>query len=335
MRGVATVIGAALWVATLASPAAAHPLAPASVLLEEQAGGQVRATLRISLKAHTPGQLRPQLNAPCRQVGRAALTVSPQGDVQTSVRVWDCAPGGLAGAQLTVAGLAGPTAQAVAQARFADGGLAAHLLTAEAPTWTVPASGGGATVLLDYGWLGVTHLWFGFDHVLLVLGLLLLVRGAGLIIAVTSFTLGHSVTLALAALEVVTLPQAPVEIAIAVSLVWLAVDALRASQGAPPGLIARRPWALPLAFGLLHGLGFAGALADTGLPSDGVVEALLGFNLGLELGQLTLIGAALLLGLLIATLAPSLRAWRWQRGAAHAIGGLGAFWVFERLGGVL
>ena len=140
--------------------------------------------------------------------------------------------------------------------------------------------------------LGIEHLLFGFDHILFVLCLLFFLhrRAIALVKAITAFTAAHSITLGLSALAVVQLPQAPVEAVIALSILFLAVEKLRAP---PRSLTADHTWVVAFAFGLLHGFGFAGALADIGLPRDNLLLALLLFNIGVELGQLAVVAVAL------------------------------------------
>jgi hypothetical protein len=138
--------------------------------------------------------------------------------------------------------------------------------------------------------LGVEHLIFGIDHVLFVLVLLYVVHGwKNLFKVITSFTVAHSVTLGLSSLELLTLAQAPVEALIGLSIVFLAAEALRGNKG----YMTRAPWVVSALFGLLHGLGFAGALAEIGLPQDSVIVALLFFNIGIEVGQLLVVIVAL------------------------------------------
>jgi len=184
-------------------------------------------------------------------------------------------------------------------------------------------------VVRSYTELGVEHILTGFDHLLFVLALVLLVgRGKMLLWTVTAFTLGHSVTLALAVLEWILLPQAPIEIAIAFSIYVLAIEIVRKQQGKAT-LVNRAPWVVAGLFGLLHGLGFAGALAEVGLPSHEIPLALFSFNVGIEVGQLLFVALVLVAwALLRAT--PI----RWPARIidvpAYAIGGLAVFWVFER-----
>jgi len=187
---------------------------------------------------------------------------------------------------------------------------------------------GDGPVFVRWVGLGAEHLAGGLDHVLLVLGLLALIGlRTRLLAALTAFTLGHSLSLALAATGILTLPSAPVEVAIALTLVGLGLELTRPERS----IIVRRPWVVGVAIGLVHGLGFAGALAALRLPQGAIAEALVGFNLGLELAQLTLVLGA---GALAALLRP-----RWRPHAATAVGWLvgiaGATWTIDRLIGAL
>lgn len=176
--------------------------------------------------------------------------------------------------------------------------------------------------------LGVEHLVFGIDHVCFVLLLVYLYpKLRQLLLIVTSFTLAHSLTLGLASLGFLTLPGGPVEALIALSIMLLASEALgRKAHGTRPALA---PWKLCFAFGLLHGLGFAGALESLGLPPEGTFWALLLFNLGLELGQLGVVLSALLLGGVLRHLTPEPSA-RLASLPPYVLGSVAAFWFVER-----
>ena len=139
--------------------------------------------------------------------------------------------------------------------------------------------------------LGVEHILLGIDHLLFVLALLLVVKGAGRVVAtVTAFTVAHSITLAAATLGLVRVPGPPVEAVIALSIVFVAAEIVHGAQGRP-GLTARWPWLVAFTFGLLHGFGFAGALGEIGLPQNAIPLALFFFNVGVELGQLLFVAA--------------------------------------------
>jgi hydrogenase/urease accessory protein HupE len=176
--------------------------------------------------------------------------------------------------------------------------------------------------------MGIGHLLTGWDHLAFVLGLVLLVGDwRRLLGTVTSFTLGHSLTLSLAALGFVRLPAGPIEAAIALSILILAVELAHRDR---PSLLGRRPWLMAASFGLLHGLGFAGALAQVGLPVREIPLALLSFNVGIELGQIAFILAVLGLSFALSPLLRRLPAWT-TAVPTYCIGSLAAFWLFQRL----
>lgn len=172
--------------------------------------------------------------------------------------------------------------------------------------------------------LGVEHIVLGFDHVLFVLTLALLVGfSRRLLVTITGFTLAHSITLAFATLGVLTLPSAPVETAISISIVLVAVEIARDR----PSLTRRFPGVVAFAFGLLHGFGFAGALAEVGLPPDRTGLALLGFNLGVEVGQIAILGAAWAVTRPLGDrLGP-----RARTAGAYAAGVVATAWTFDRV----
>ena len=151
---------------------------------------------------------------------------------------------------------------------------------------SVQRVGGALEVACSYLVLGVEHILGGVDHLLFVLALLLIVRGGKRIfITITAFTLAHSITLVSANLGWVRVPGPPVEAMIALSIVFVAAEVVHGLRG-KPGLTARAPWVVAFSFGLLHGFGFAGALAEVGLPQKAIPVALLMFNVGVEIGQL-------------------------------------------------
>jgi hypothetical protein len=189
-------------------------------------------------------------------------------------------------------------------------------------------------VAADYARLGVRHLAGGLDHVLFLLGLLTLVDGLRALVAtVTAFTAGHAVTLGLATLGAVTLPPRPVEVGIAASLVLLALAAARRGGGESAAW-SDRPARLALGFGLLHGLGFAGALAEAGLPREALGVALVAFHAGVEAAQLGLVAAVLLLAAALRRLRPAADSTLFDRPVtlyAHAIGAAGVYLCLDRL----
>lgn len=180
-------------------------------------------------------------------------------------------------------------------------------------------------IFADYVQLGVKHILVGVDHLLFLLGFLLLVRSRRALVAtISAFTVAHSLTLVAASLELVTVSVAPVEICIALSVLLLAVEASQTTDT----LTRRRPWTVAFAFGLLHGLGFASALSDVGLPKHAVATSLLGFNVGVELGQLLVVALALVSAQLLRRVLPP------RKGEWALIGVLAScstYWLLDRV----
>jgi len=215
-----------------------------------------------------------------------------------------------------------------------DGSVQLERILPVSPRFVVKPSPGPLEVVKTYTVLGIEHILTGFDHLLYVLGMLILVGGWRRILATMSaFTATHSLTLTAAALGWVHVPQAPVEACIALSIVFVAREIVQVHRGRP-GITTRWPWAVSFTFGLMHGFGFAGALAEVGLPQSSIPVALLFFNVGVEIGQLMFVGAVLTV---IAVgwragqrLRVSQAAWLW-RIAPYAIGSLASFWLVERV----
>lgn len=200
------------------------------------------------------------------------------------------------------------------------------LLRPESTSYTLGKNSNSSAWL--YLQLGIEHLVFGYDHVLFVLALLLLISSTRtLLITITCFTLAHSITLALSVLGWVTLPQGPIEAVIALSIVVLAYEALRPTDS----LLRHRPWLAAFTFGLLHGFGFAGALRDIGLPAEDLWVALLSFNLGIEFGQLAMIAIWVAAISLISRSPAAGVIANLTRTIAYAIGGIATFWSLQRV----
>jgi len=196
------------------------------------------------------------------------------------------------------------------------------------------SSPGSLEVVKTYTILGIEHILTGFDHLLYVLGMLILVGGwRRIVVTMSAFTATHSLTLTAAALGWVHVPQPPVEACIALSILFVAREIVQMHRGRP-GITARWPWVVSFTFGLMHGFGFAGALAEVGLPQSSIPTALLFFNVGVEIGQLLFVGAALTV---IAMGWRAVQRLRWPetaglwRLAPYAIGGLASFWLVERV----
>jgi hypothetical protein len=251
--------------------------------------------------------------------------------------------GGLSGGTIRIAGLSTTPTDVLARVERSDGTTQVSRLTPSQTVFIVEDAPSIVQVAGTYLRLGVEHILLGIDHLLFVLALLLLVQGGrGLMGTVTAFTVAHSLTLAAATLGFVHAPQAPVEAAIALSIVFVASEIVHGRRG-QPGLTERRPWVVAFSFGLLHGFGFAGALSEVGLPQTAIPVALLFFNVGVECGQLLFIVGVLAFlaafGRGFVTFAargiplPSSAAW--EMASVYVIGGVAAYWLVERVAGFI
>jgi hydrogenase/urease accessory protein HupE len=259
-------------------------------------------------------------------------------------------PGGLVGSEIYVEGLSATLTDALVRVQRADGTAQVLRLTPDRPSFVVEAAPTPLAVAGTYTKLGIEHILLGVDHLLFVFALLLLVEGTRrLVITITAFTIAHSITLAGATLGVVQVPGPPIEACIALSIMFVAAEIIHGRRG-QPGLTARWPWLVAFVFGLLHGFGFAGALREVGLPDNSIPAALLFFNVGVEVGQLLFIAAALAAMALVrrgfryaqerrgnadflrhAAINLPVAAEKGSAPMAYAIGGMAAFWVIQRV----
>jgi hypothetical protein len=311
------------------SIAFAHDARPLSIAIAEQSSHIYRVVVR------TPPTIESQ-NAPaviwpdsCQPAD-----VSPPGGLTANAILVSC-PGGLESQTIQIEyPFFNPSLTTLVRLQTADGAPITAVLPPDVLSWTVPADPSFGSVAVDYLTLGFRHIWEGIDHLLFVAGLLLLARRPKPIVwAITGFTLAHSITLSLSALDFVRLAVAPVEAMIALSILFLAAEIARNDA---TSFSHRYPIVLSFVFGLLHGFGFASALGEIGLPGGELVAGLLFFNLGVEFGQLTFIAAVaavlLVSGLLTTRLG---RAKRWSPGrigwvGAYCLGVPSAYWFIER-----
>lgn len=245
--------------------------------------------------------------------------------------------GGLSGGTIHIAGLSATMTDVLVRLQRLDGSTQVTRLTPSAPSLVVAAPAGALGVARTYTVLGVEHILSGIDHLLFVLALLMITGGGWkLVKTVTAFTVAHSITLTLAALGYLHVPQRPVEAAIALSIVFVAAEIVHTRAGRP-GLTARAPWVVALTFGLMHGLGFASGLSEAGLPDRHIPTALLFFSVGVETGHFLFIGVVLSLIALLHRAASRLAPISPQRSAImqllppYAIGSVAMFWVIQRL----
>lgn len=318
-----------------ALPAFAHRLSPAFFGLTETAPNVFDVQWKVSISGGLAAVLEPRIPDGCLLLG--TVRTYTLDDVRLQHGTLDC-PAGVGGKDFTVNGLGQTQTDVLLRIDYLNGSSSNHRLTPDAPAVTIPAQPSAFEIVRTYLVLGVEHILLGIDHLLFVLALLLLVHGFGRLVAtVTAFTAAHSITLGAATLGFVHVPSAPVEAIIALSILFLASELARREAVAGPNsavnLTTRFPWVVAFAFGLLHGFGFAGALSEVGVPQQAVPLALLFFNVGVELGQLTFIAAVFGLAWLVrlaAVRVPPL----WHRAVAYGIGSMAAFWVVERTIGV-
>ncbi|WP_412554685.1 HupE/UreJ family protein [Shimia sp. MIT1388] len=248
-------------------------------------------------------------------------------------------PAGLQGQAVKIAGLDRQNTDVLVRFQPLNGISSTTRLTATQTQFVIPEAQTKLQVGWTYAVLGFEHILEGWDHLLFVFALVLLIRSKSRLIgAITAFTVAHSITLALAALGHVSIPGPPVEAIIALSVVFLAIEILKRDD-TQSRLSERAPWMVAFAFGLLHGLGFAGALQDIGLPEVDIALALLTFNLGVEAGQLAFVGVILVSGTLLKLLLKTVNMLSYQLVsranlvAGYAIGSVATFWLAERIYG--
>jgi hydrogenase/urease accessory protein HupE len=248
-----------------------------------------------------------------------------------SVRSWYISGRSLADSTIKFTNLSSTMIDVLVQVTFLDGRYHMGLVTPSNPAFHIPARDDHPTVFGNYVVLGIEHILSGWDHLLFVLGMTLLVSNyRRLLKAITGFTFAHSITLALAALDIIYVPSPPVEATIALSILFLAVEVARYHETKVETLAVRSPWSISVAFGLVHGLGFAGALSEYGLPAYARITSLMAFNVGVECGQVMFIAVIVAISALASGLRvphrPALRmATNWF------VGICGSFWLVERL----
>ncbi len=313
---------------TLAQGAHAHRFAPSLLNVQEVAPQQYNVVWKTPAQGVSNVPLRPVWPEAC-EVSNASEPQLEDTGVVTSWQMQCASLGeeGLVGQTLGVTGLGANQASAMVMVSLLDGRQYQQVLNTELADFVIPAESSSGDVAGSYTWLGIEHIWGGFDHLLFVFGLLLLVGGGSrLLWTITAFTLGHSITLSLVTLGYFDYPVALVEFAIALSIFILAVELTRVEKH---DALWRNPWWLAGGFGLLHGMGFAGALAETGLPQDNVPLALLFFNVGIEIGQIAFILVVLAVWFVVRRpLGP------WQERLLpvpiYVLGSLSAMWCIER-----
>ncbi|MFZ1064287.1 MAG: HupE/UreJ family protein [Pseudolabrys sp.] len=310
----------------IGSSAMAHELRPAYLDMRETATNEFAVLWKVPALDDLRLGLYVRLPDVCKAKTETVRTIHDGAYFER----WSVAcPNGLKGQEIVIDGLRSTVTDALARIEYRDGTKQIARFTPEKPTLLVASGQSGLEVAETYFLLGVDHILTGFDHLLFVLALLLLIHDRWMLVkTVTAFTIAHSITLAGATLGYISLPQKPVEATIALSIAFVASELVKARSG-ERRLSEDYPWIVAFVFGLLHGFGFAGALKETGLPQTDISLALLTFNLGVEAGQLTFIAAALVVFraasiLVTVPIAPA------RLSAAYLIGTTSMVWLVAR-----
>lgn len=311
-----------------AARALAHEARPAYLEVRETGPGRydllwrtpVLAGMRLPVVLQVPAGVR-NLEEP---------TIQRLTDSLLERRKIDAGPGGLAGKRIEFPGLQATITDVLVRVELADGRKWSIIVRPSQPWVEITAAQGKLAVVGTYVVHGIRHIAFGADHLLFVLGLLLIVKDGWMLVkTITAFTVAHSITLAIATLGYANAPALPLNAAIALSILFLGPEIVRLWRGETSFTI-RHPWVVAFAFGLLHGFGFASALTSAGLPRQDLPLALLAFNIGVEAGQLGFVA-------LVLAVARSFRVLeiRWPRWVqvlpGYTVGSLGAFWTVQRV----
>ncbi len=313
----------------IAAPLKADEIRPFALELREMEAGQWSFSWKQPLTAGGDKSLAiPQIPQNCAFVGDP---VSREADLALIGNARLACDGSLGGQTFALPQLAG-NADALLRITPMEGATQSYRLTASEPAAVLAQEQSTWDVARDYFIIGMEHILAGWDHLLFVIALVLLVVGGWSVVkAATAFTIAHSITLAATVLGFTGLPQAPVEALIALSIVFLAVELARGFSGGFQNTWTKRfPWAVAFGFGLLHGFGFAGALREIGLPQGEVPIALLTFNLGVEAGQLLVIAAVMILRGLIQKFAPQAEVGALKI-TTYGIGIIASYWLIDRL----
>jgi hypothetical protein len=312
----------------LARGAFAHESRPAYLEINETAPGRYDVLWRTPLNAGMRLPLMLKFSEDVRNVTEPTVRELPDSLVERRVIAAD--NNGLAGKRIDFVGLQGTIADVLVRVQMRDGTASTTLVRPSQAWIEITASRGPLTVVGAYILHGIQHISFGVDHLLFVLGLLLIVKDRWMLLkTVTAFTVAHSITLAIATFGYADAPVVPLNAAIALSILFLGPEIVSSWRG-ETSLTIRQPWLVAFLFGLLHGFGFAGALTGAGLPRQDLPLALLSFNVGVEIGQVAFV-------VLIILLERSFRQLeiRWARWAqvlpGYVVGSLGAFWTIQRV----
>ncbi len=314
----------------IVTPVAAHEVRPAYLEIRETGPEQYDILWKTPARGAATIRLAVVLPETCVETIPAVST----NDGAANASRWSVkCEGGLSGQEVLIAGLERTLVETIARFERMSGAAQSVRLMGGRTSFIVAKPSTILGVAAVYGVLGIDHILLGFDHLCFVLALLLLIDNVRkLIWTITAFTVAHSITLAAATLGYISAPSGPIEALIALSIALVAAEVVAKHRG-QPSPTAERPWLIAFGFGLLHGLGFAGALSETGLPDDAIPVALLFFNIGVEIGQLAFVAVLLAIAAVARRIVPE-RMPQAATAIAFAVGSLAAFWTIERVTGI-
>lgn len=304
-----------------------HEIRPALLDIAERDDGRFDVMWKVPMRGDLILGIEPVFPASLRPTGPPSDRLIPGARVQNVTMSSNGQS--IVGETITIAGLSSLQIDVLLRIQLADGTSHSAILRPSSPSFVIPEQPSSVELAWSYFLIGIKHILEGVDHLLFILGLLLIVRSTSTLIkTITAFTLAHSITLAIATLGYASTPLAPLNVLIALSILFLGPEIVRVWRG-QTSVTIRHPWVVAFAFGLLHGFGFASGLKTIGLPGHEIALALLMFNVGVEVGQLFFV--AVILAML-----QSFRVleFHWPRWAeltpGYAVGSLGAYWTIQR-----
>jgi len=305
----------------------AHESRPGYLELREIEPGVYESLWKRPTGGEVEINIAPVFPAECGLVGAGSQEVRTEGAfvARGTIRC----EGGLTGRSIAIAGLETTITDVLIRIYYTDGLQETHLVQPNRPSVEIGGPSGIVQRVGAYLRLGIEHIALGVDHLLFVLGLLLIVSSTRMLLkTITAFTVAHSITLGLATLGLARAPELPLNAVIALSILFLGPEIVRVWRGQTSFTI-QHPWVVAFVFGLLHGFGFASGLTAMGLPQGEIPLALLFFNVGVELGQIAFV--CLVLCLVRSFHALEIRWPRWaQMVPGYVVGTLGAFWFIQR-----
>jgi hydrogenase/urease accessory protein HupE len=313
---------------TLATSALAHEIRPALLEITEQREGQFHVLWKVPVLANKALSIAPRFPASLSLLGQPTVQHLPGARIERMRFRSDGSP--LAGQSIVIDRLSENQIDVLVQVNLADGSSHSAILRPKSPSFEVPEKESYGGVAWSYLQMGAVHILSGVDHLLFVLALMLIVPNYwALFKTITAFTVAHSLSLGLATLGFLQVPSGPTEAVIALSILFLAVEVVHKRRG-KVSLTERHTWLVAFTFGLVHGLGFAGALSQVGLPDHAIPLALLMFNIGVECGQILFLSAVLVVVAALRWVPIAWPAGSWRL-MPYSIGSAAAFWTMQRV----